>query len=160
MNICVLGLGNLLMNDDAAGALTAKELQKEFDNSDNFKIIEGGTLGMDLLHFIQWSDYLIIIDSVQLDLDPGSVVKIEGKDIDYVFQNKLSPHQMGMKDILFASEISGDLPEKIVFYGIQVENIEMDMKLSAKVKANISKLKNEVIKEIECAKNSALEEKL
>jgi len=148
------------MNDDAAGALTAKELQKEFDNSDNFKIIEGGTLGMDLLHFIQWADYLIIIDSVQLDLEPGSVVKIEGKNLDYVFQNKLSPHQMGMKDILFASELSGDLPKRIVFYGIQVENIEMDMKLSTKVSANISKLKNEVIKEIKCAKNFTFEEKL
>lgn len=160
MNICVLGLGNLLMNDDAAGALTAKQLQEEFEDSGNFKIIEGGTLGLDLLHFMQWADYLIIIDSVQLDLEPGNVVKIEGKDIDYVFQNKLSPHQMGMKDILFASEISGDLPEKIVFYGIQVENIEMDMELSEPVKANLPKLKNEVLKEIQYAKNFAVDKKL
>jgi len=146
------------MNDDAAGALTAQELQREFDNTDNFKIVEGGTLGMDLLHYLQWADYLILIDSVELDMEPGSVVKIEGEDIDYVFQNKLSPHQMGIKDILFASEISGDLPEKIVFYGIQVENIEMDMTLSAKVKANILKLKNEVIKEIQRAKKLVFEE--
>lgn len=148
MNVLVLGLGNILMNDDAAGAIVTKELQKEYCDSNNFKIVEGGTLGLDLLHYLEWTDYLIIIDSVQLDMEAGTVVKIEKDDLDYVFQNKLSPHQMGMKDILFAAEMSGDLPEKIVFYGIQVGNVNMDMQLSPNVENNLEKLKSEVIKEI------------
>jgi len=114
--LLVLGLGNILMNDDAVGVLLAQKLTKKFNQSDCLKIVDGGTLGLDLLNYIEWADKLIIVDGVNLDLEPGTVVRIEGEDISSVFETKLSPHQMGLKDILLAADLIDCKPDRIVFW--------------------------------------------
>ncbi len=148
MNLLVMGLGNLLMNDDAVGVLVIEELKKRFEETDTFKIVDGGTLGLDLLHFIEWADKLILVDGVDLKLEPGTVVKIEGEDINVVFESKLSPHQMGLKDILLTAELIDCKPKEIVLYGIQTKSIEMEMALSDEVRGNLPKLIDNVSKEI------------
>lgn len=148
MKILVLGLGNLLMNDDAVGVLVVQELKNRFNDDDRLKIVDGGTLGLDLLHYLEWADKLILIDGVNLNLEPGTVVKIEGDDINVVFESKLSPHQMGLKDILLAAELIDCRPKEIILYGIQTKSIEMEMTLSEEVKANLPKLTDNVTKEI------------
>ncbi|MBZ4672403.1 hydrogenase maturation protease [Deferribacterales bacterium Es71-Z0220] len=152
-NILILGLGNLLMDDDSAGVVIAQELKNEILEDEQLKIVEGGTLGLDLLNYIAWADKLIIVDAIDMGFEPGTVIRAEGQDIDPIFESKLSPHQMGLKDILLAAELIGDRPEEIVLFGIQVESIQMNMTLSEKVKKNMQKLKSKVIEELNISKN-------
>ncbi|MGE4266601.1 MAG: HyaD/HybD family hydrogenase maturation endopeptidase [Deferribacterales bacterium] len=140
MKLLVLGIGNLVMNDDAAGVLAAQELMKEFPSTDTLRVMDGGTLGLDLLVYIEWSDRLIIADAVDFGMEPGTVVKVDGDDIDAVFENRLSAHQMGMKDMLATAELMGVRPKEVVLYGIQTGSIEMDMTLTPQVEAGIPKL--------------------
>jgi len=149
MNMLVLGIGNLVMNDDAAGVLVAQELDERYkDRPENLQIIDGGTLGLDLLVYIEWADKLVLIDAVDCGLDAGTVVKLEGEDIDVAFESKLSAHQMGMKDMLLTAELMDYRPEEVVLYGIQSGNVEMDMELSAPVQSNLKKLSEHVEEEI------------
>jgi len=149
MNMLVLGIGNLVMNDDAAGVLVAQELDDRYkDRPENLQIIDGGTLGLDLLVYIEWADKLVLIDAVDCGLDAGTVVKLEGEDIDVAFESKLSAHQMGMKDMLLTAELMDYRPEEVVLYGIQSGNVEMDMELSAPVQSNLKKLSEHVEEEI------------
>jgi len=149
MNLLVLGIGNLVMNDDAAGVHVAQELAKKYNNKiDELLVLDGGTLGLDLLGYIDWADRLVLVDAVDMGLDPGTVVKLEGDDIDVAFENKLSAHQMGMKDMLLTAELMGERPEEVVFYGIQSGSVQMDMELSDAVKNNIPKLISHVEAEI------------
>lgn len=149
MNLLVLGIGNLVMNDDAAGVLVAQELAPKYNNQrDDLLVLDGGTLGLDLLGYIEWADRLVLVDAVELGMEPGTVVKLEGEDIDVAFESKLSAHQMGMKDMLLTSELMGQRPAEIVFYGIQSGTIEMDMELSEPVKNNLPKLTSHVEEEI------------
>lgn len=149
MNLLVLGIGNLVMNDDAAGVLVAQELAEKYNNRrDDLQVLDGGTLGLDLLSYIEWADRLVLVDAVDLDMEPGTVVKLEGEDIDVAFESKLSAHQMGMKDMLLTSELMGHRPAEIVFYGIQSETIQMEMELSPHVQNNLPKLSGFVEQEI------------
>lgn len=146
--ILVLGLGNILMNDDGAGVIVARELKKVLSDNENLKILDGGTLGLDLLGYIDWADKLIIADAVDMGFEPGTVIKAEGDDIHPIFESKLSPHQMGLKDILLAAELSGKLPDEIVLFGVQIRNIQMEMTLSKEISEKIDKLKENILKEI------------
>lgn len=149
MKLLVLGIGNVLMNDDAAGALVVRELEEKYaDKDENLRVIEGGTLGLDLLPLVEWADRLVIADAVDLDLPAGTVVKIKGEDVAPVFENKLSPHQMGMKDLLLTAELAGYRPPVVVLYGIQVKSIQMDMTLSPEVASGCPKLKKYIEEEI------------
>jgi len=152
-NILILGLGNLLMDDDSAGVLITQELKNELAENEHLKIVDGGTLGLDLLNYIAWADKLIIVDAIDMGFEPGTVIRAEGEDIDPIFESKLSPHQMGLKDILLASELIGDRPEEVVLFGIQIGSIQMNMTLSENVKKNMQKLKNKVIEELNISKH-------
>ncbi|MGA1862034.1 HyaD/HybD family hydrogenase maturation endopeptidase [Deferribacter thermophilus] len=151
MKILVLGLGNLLMNDDAAGLEIIYRLQKQYDlNKYPFlHFMDGGTLGLDIVPHLSDVTHLIIVDAVDLDLKPGTVVKIEGDDIHAVFESKLSPHQMGLKDILTAAELVDMKPEYVVMYGIQIKDINMDQQFSKEVLDGLNKLEEAVKSEIE-----------
>lgn len=144
----ILGLGNILMDDDGAGVVVVNDLKNCLKESEHLKIIDGGTLGLDLLNFIQWAEKLIIVDAIDMDFEPGTVIKAEGEDIDPIFESKLSPHQMGLKDILLAAELLDQRPKDIVLFGIQVKSINMNMTLSDEVSKNLSKLKEHVLKEL------------
>lgn len=152
-NILILGLGNLLMDDDSAGVIITQELKNELAENEHLKIVDGGTLGLDLLNYIAWADKLIIVDAIDMGFEPGAVIRAEGEDIDPIFESKLSPHQMGLKDILLASELIGDRPEEVVLFGIQIGSIQMNMTLSENVKKNMQKLKNKVIEELNISKH-------
>lgn len=156
MNLLVLGIGNLVMNDDAAGVLAAQELAPKYNNKrEDLLVLDGGTLGLDLLGYIEWADRLVLVDAVELDMEPGTVVKLEGDDIDTAFESKLSAHQMGMKDMLLTAELIGHRPPEIVFYGIQAGTVQMEMELSEAVKANMPKLISHVEAEIKDFLNNA-----
>ncbi|MGD9808200.1 MAG: hydrogenase maturation protease [Deferribacterales bacterium] len=156
MNLLVLGIGNLVMNDDAAGVLAAQELAPKYNNKrEDLLVLDGGTLGLDLLGYIEWADRLVLVDAVELDMEPGTVVKLEGDDIDTAFESKLSAHQMGMKDMLLTAELMGHRPPEIVFYGIQAGTVQMEMELSEAVKANMPKLISHVEAEIKDFLNNA-----
>lgn len=137
------------MTDDAAGSLLARELGEKYkDAHPDLQIMEGGTLGLDLLPYIEWCDKLVLIDAVDLELPAGTVVKIEGNDIESVMEGKLSPHQMGMKDLLATADYAGYRPEDATLYGIQIKCYEMGMELTDEVQANFGKLRSYVEAEI------------
>lgn len=149
MKFLVLGIGNTVMTDDAAGSLLARELSEKYkDAHPDMQIIEGGTLGLDLLPFIEWCDKLVLIDAVDLGLPAGTVVKIESDDIESTMENKLSPHQMGMKDLLATADYAGYRPQDATLYGIQVKCYEMSMELTPEVEAGYGKLRSHVEAEI------------
>ena len=45
----VLGIGNVLMNDDAAGVRVVQALAEKFVFPEEVTLLDGGTLGLDLL---------------------------------------------------------------------------------------------------------------
>lgn len=151
MKLLVLGIGNIVMNDDGAGVLAVQRLMEEFGNSEDLLLLDGGTLGLDLLGYLEDAESVIIADAVNFDLEAGTVVRVEGEDIDLVFENRLSPHQMGMKDVLLTAELMGIRPKKITLFGIQTESIMMDMTLSEKVAASMDKFVNSIREEIKKA---------
>ncbi len=139
-NFLVLGLGNLLMNDDAAGLQALFELQKRFPNREHFQTFDGGTQGLSLLHIISWADSLLLLDAVNIGEPPGTVVLIEGDDIDTVMESKVSPHQVGLQDLLATAELIGDRPKTVRLIGIQAQSIEMEMELSPAVEQGLAKM--------------------
>ena len=148
MQILVLGLGNVLMNDDAIGVLAVERLQQEYQFPEGVKVVDGGTLGLDLLPFIEDADQLLIIDALEMKADPGSVFRLEGDEVPRAFASKLSVHQMGLQDLLAVADLQGYAPRELVFWGVQPGSIEMNMELSPPVAAAMDELIQSVVSEL------------
>jgi hydrogenase maturation protease len=140
MSILVLGLGNVLMNDDAVGIRAVEELQKRYIFPDSVRLLDGGTLGLDLLPRLEGVEKLLIIDALQMGAAPGEVFRLEDEEVPRAFANKLSVHQMGLQDLLAVAELQGHLPPQLVVCGVQSESIEMSLQMSEPVTRAMEKL--------------------
>ena len=53
LNVLVLGLGNILLSDEGVGVKAVEELQNRYDCSDAVEIVDGGTMGLELLPYFE-----------------------------------------------------------------------------------------------------------
>lgn len=148
MSILVLGLGNLLMSDDALGSRTIIELEKRYLFPEQVALLDGGTLGLDLLPRLEGIDKLLVIDALQMGAEAGHVFRLEGEEVPRAFANKLSVHQMGLQDLLAVAELQGHLPPRLVVWGAQAESIEMRMEMSAAVNVAMEQVIAGVVREL------------
>jgi hydrogenase maturation protease len=145
----VLGLGNLVMSDDSAGVRVVQHLSDWYRFPEGVVLLDGGTLGLDILPRLEGIDRLLVIDAVDNGKAPGELIRLAGDAVPVALATKLSPHQMGLKDLLAVADLQGILPPEIVLAGVQPGNIEMSMELSAEVEASITGLAELVLSELE-----------
>ena len=123
-------------------------LQQRFRFADNVEIMDGGTLGLDLLPKLENITNLIIIDAVETGKKAGTCVRLSGQELPIALQTKVSPHQMGLKDLLAVSELMGHSPKDMVLIGVQPGSIEMEVGLTEEVNAQLETLISNVLSEL------------
>ena len=149
MSILVLGIGNLIMSDDGIGVRVVQLLMERYRFSAGVTLLDGGTLGLDLLPQLEGVERLLVVDAVDIGAAPGSMARLAGDDVPIVLETKVSPHQMGLKDLLAVAILQGFDPSEMVLWGVQPEMIEMGMELSPAVSAQIEPLVEKVLRELD-----------
>jgi hydrogenase maturation protease len=144
----VLGLGNLIMTDDGIGVRVVQLLQNRYSFPAGVAVIDGGTLGLDLLPKLEGIERLLVVDAIETGEPPGTVVRLAGDQIPIAMATKLSPHQMGLKDLLSVAALMGCAPQEMVLWGVQPEAIEIGTELSETVAAQLETLAESVIREL------------
>ena len=147
-SILVLGLGNLVMSDDSAGVRVVQGLMGRHRFPSGVTLMDGGTLGLDLLPYLEGIDRLLVIDAVETGSPAGTLVRLAGEEIPLALATKVSPHQMGLKDLLTVADLQGHAPGEMVLLGVQPGSIEMAMELSAEVAEAIGPLEERVLQEL------------
>jgi hydrogenase maturation protease len=147
-DILVLGIGNLIMTDDGVGVRVVHLLQELYRFPETVRVMDGGTLGLDLLHYLEGVWRLLVVDAVETGGPPGTLVRLTGEEINIAFRTKLSPHQMGLQDLLLVAELQGFAPEEMILLGVQPGEIEMGVELTAAVEAQVEPLVAAVLNEL------------
>lgn len=149
MRVVVLGVGNILMSDEGVGVHAVTALAERYDFPECVEIIDGGTSGMDCLDRIADSDLLLIADCMRkAGKLPGDITRIADDEINAWFKTKISPHQVGLSDVLAACCFHGISPKKVVLVGVQPESFETSMELTPKVAAVLDQVIERLVAEI------------
>ena len=150
MRVVVLGVGNILMSDEGVGVHAVEALANGYDIPDEVEIIDGGTSGMDCLDRIADADLLLIADCMRSkDKAPGTITRLEDGQIDAWFKTKISPHQVGLSDVLATCNFHGMAPKRVVLLGVQPASFDTSMELTPAVAAVLPDLLGRMIAEIE-----------
>jgi hydrogenase maturation protease len=131
MNVLILGLGNLLLSDEGVGVHAVNALGRRFQMPEGVESLDGGTSGMDLLDAIAGRDHLIVCDAIRSDERPGSVQRIDGDSIPAFFATRISPHQLGLSEVLANLELLGERPEHVTIIGVVPADLSLGTELSA-----------------------------
>ncbi len=148
MSVLLLGIGNLIMSDDSVGVRLVQRLQERYRFPEGMVLHDGGTLGPELLPLFEGVEKLLVVDAVETGKPPGTVVRLAGKDIPLVMGGKLSPHQLGLTDLLAVATLQGVIPQEVVVWGIQPENLDLGMEMSPAVASGMPTLESEVLQEL------------
>jgi hydrogenase maturation protease len=145
--LLVLGLGNLLCSDDGLGAAAAQRLLEEWEPPDGVRVLDGGTLGLALLPYLEDARDVILLDAIRADGPVGSFVRLEGDDVAPAVATRLSPHQIGVADLLDGARWRGRYPERLVLLGLVPASIELSLDLSPEVERQLPRLTAAAVKE-------------
>lgn len=145
----VLGAGNLLLSDEGVGIHVIRRLEELYDLPEGVQILDGGTLGLDLLFYLEGVENLVIVDAVEMDQEPGSLTRLEGDEVPSFLSLKMSPHQIGIPDMLFAAKLRDMYPRNVVLWGVQPGLLVAGLELSPPVAAQLDVLVSKVLEELE-----------
>ena len=144
----VLGVGNILFTDEGIGVRAVEEFEKHYRVSENVTLMDGGTLGTRLMDTIMESDYLIVVDAVLGDGDPGAVYRLVGEDLRQSLAFRNSMHQTDLVDTLVYCDLAGHCPEAVVI-GMEPADYEtMAVGLSAPAQAALPEMLERVAGEV------------
>ena len=145
----ILGVGNYILSDDGLSIHVLERLQADNLIPDEIQMIDGGTCGLDLLQYLEGVSNLIIIDAIKTrDGIPGSIVRLEGNQVPAYLSLKISPHDIGLPDLLATAKLRDLYPENIVVFGIQPASLELGVELSPEVASKVDELIELIQKEV------------
>jgi len=137
--IAVLGLGNLMRADDAVGMLALQAMRADPRMPSSVDLIEGGTLGLDLLYPLDGVTHLLALDAIDAGVAPGKLLRFAGEAIADLPAAK-SVHLLGFSDLIGAMRLTGGVPGEVVVLGVQPQRIEWGTELSPTVAAALPRL--------------------
>ena len=138
--VLVLGLGNILLQDEGIGVRVVQHLHQTYRFPPEVEVMDGGTAGMALYEHIIDRSHLIVIDAVNTGDPPGTLVTLEREAVPAYFRTRVSPHQMALSDILAALRLGGYAMPETVLLGIVPVAMKTGIGLSYAVAKKLNSL--------------------
>jgi len=149
MQVVVFGAGNLLLSDEGLGVHLVKRMNEKYETSDDVEFYDGGTMGILATHKLEETAHVIIVDSLDATGVPGELRVYKKEDIMLEkIPAKMSPHQIGLQEVLTLSELRGKAPETITFYGVIPASLDSSVELSPEVDQRLDEIEALIIDEL------------
>ncbi len=132
--LVILGIGNVLQKDDGIGVYAASFLEKNYNFSKPVKIINGGVEGINLYSVFEQNSHILILDSIELNDEPGSIYLIPSYELSGHGLNSGGAHEIGVIQCIDMLELQGkDVPDATIL-GIIPHHITFEINLSNTLK--------------------------
>jgi hydrogenase maturation protease len=155
MKIGVLGIGNPLLGDDGFGVEVVRRLSEEMRESPDVEIIDGGSLGIYLLPYLEDKTHLIVVDAINFNGKPGEIIKFKLEEIPGYISFKLSEHQITFHEVIALMNLLNIKPDESLIIGVQPKTNHWGDTMSQEVSEAIDKVVDEVKEQIKKWRESA-----
>ena len=135
--VLVLGLGNLLLLDDAAGLRLLEDLSRDSKYAEeDVEFVDGGTQGLALLGYLNDRKAIIILDAVGLGAAPGTVHLLDSDEVAALGGRRATTsHEGNALELLATARLFWEDPPRITLVGIEPGQIATGIGLSPAVEA-------------------------
>jgi len=149
MNALVFGAGNLLFSDEGFGVHLVRHLKEHYLFPAEVEVYDGGTLGIMAAHMFEAAGRILLVDVVAVDGEPGTVLRYDKEDILLNrLPTKLSPHQIGIQEMLTLADMRDCCPESVTLFGIIPASYDTSMELSPLLAEKLSQVAQLVVDEL------------
>jgi len=146
--VLVLGMGNLILEDEGLGIRALELLQQRYLIPPGVELLDGGTTGMGLLDDMSRREHVVVLDACQTGDPPGTLIRLAGEEVPVYFSMRISPHQLGLSDVLATLVLSGEKPAEVTVLGLVPKSLEMCLELSDLIKEKLDSLVEAAVGEL------------
>lgn len=141
----IIGIGSELRGDDYAGLKVIDEMRAMGLDAENLLLIQAGNMPEKFTSSVKEfdPDNVLLIDSVEADMEPGSVSLVDPSDI---VTDSVSSHKLPLSKLM--NYLEEETEARIDLVGIQVKDLEVGSGLSEQVKDSIKNLVEFFVKEL------------
>jgi hydrogenase maturation protease len=137
--LVVIGVGNILRRDDAVGVRVVESLREIQEHDpvalpDQTRLVDGGTLLMDLLPAVRGARGLVLVDALRLG-EPEGTVSVQHGDAIVPVSGAGGQQASPLGELLAAGRLMGWLPEPVALVGVEVTHIDFGTELTPVVAA-------------------------
>lgn len=143
--IVLLGVGNILLTDEGFGVHVVNQLREDYVFNPPITILDGGTMGMELLTYMRGMTKLLLVDAINGGDAPGTVYEFPHEEMNSYFTEAISVHEVGMQDILRIRALQEDPLEDAVVIGVEPENLELGLDLSETTQMVVKDVKERIL---------------
>jgi len=147
--VLVLAMGNVLLEDEGLGIHALNTLQRRYDLPPEVECLDGGTSGMALVDLISGREHLLVLDAVQTGDSPGTLVKMDDQEVPVYFGLRVTPHQLGLSDVLASLTLTEEQPGNVTVLGLVPFSLEMSLDVSSGINARLDYLVEAVANELQ-----------
>ena len=147
--LTVIGLGNVLMGDDALGPTVIGALDAQYEFPPEVAVLDLGTPGLDLTPYLLGFDAAVIVDTVSAPGAAGAILLYRREEIlKTPPQPRLSPHDPGLKEALLTVAFAGGGPREVLLVGVVPGKVTTGIGLTPAVRAAVPDAVAEVVREL------------
>lgn len=145
--VLVIGMGNDYRSDDAVGLIVARRLRKGF--AGKVTVLEASGDGTALVAAWKGADAVVLIDAVQSAGRPGTLYRLDAhaQSVPTGLLHR-STHAIDVAEAIELARALGELPPRLIVYGIEGGNFEPGVGLSPEVEQVVQEVAKLVLQEV------------
>ena len=135
----VIGIGNAMRGDDAAGVEVVSRLRELVPP--DVEVVACDEEPSRLIEAWEGADAVVLVDTVTSGAPPGTLHRFDaGKEPIPARELRSSTHAIGLAETIELARALGRLPQHVVVHGIEGASFEAGAPLSPDVEAAVSRL--------------------
>ena len=150
--VVILGLGNLLLQDEGVGVHVAQRLA-QMPLPAGVEVAEGGTAPLEALTHVENIAKLIIVDAIEADSPPGAVYRLKPADIAGK-EGPWSLHEANLAEALTTWQYWGLPLDRVTIFGIVPRVVDWGTQLSLDLAAKLDCFISLILAEVGKAEES------
>lgn len=142
----ILGLGNVLLTDEAVGAVVVRRLAEMDPAGSRAVYLDGGTLSFTLAGPIAEARNLIVVDAAAMGVQPGTVRVLEGDAMDrQLSAHAKSVHEISLSDLMDMARLTDSLPGHRALICIEPRTVDWGDRLTPEIEQAVPGACNAVL---------------
>jgi hydrogenase maturation protease len=148
-SIVVAGIGNTLMQDDGIGVWAVRALARDYVLPAQVRLLEGGVLGLQLVHELCSAEQLLVIDAMRSEGAAGTIYRLDGDSLLKARRTYISLHEVSIVEVLSVGEFLGLRP-RVRILGVQpLEAAAFGLELTPALQAVLPHVVTAALEELE-----------
>jgi hydrogenase maturation protease len=148
-SICLMGIGNVLMGDDALGPYVIDSLQASWIFSPEVAVVDAGTPGLDLALLLEDFDALVAVDAVHAAGRPGEIRTCRRAELlRSAPPASRNAHDPRLREALLRLDLLGSCPREAVLVGAIPAVLAAGIGLSEPLRRALPAIEEQVLREL------------